>query len=450
MFIKMLSQTSIIVLDEFNILLPRLVKEYFGNSIRNFSSEICSIRRFIPDKDIDTGGIYGEKHKVECCTFNTENNSFKITSFNSNELVKNWGTLYPTLTEYLKCGNLILRGTDEFVEKLNPFVRMLEDNNILCIVDYPPASEEEKHTTRKFLRFSSSAVCLQSYEFEKWEDVRELIFCNWKERNENLVIPFVKLVDSRTVSKFTKIPLSPEQLPVVPKVPEIFPVLPKVPEITQTPKEEILKLPPLPVMNTSSKLPRRWDFSKDNSLLNTEANSQNIKTTSLTEKICERCKRSFQVTEEYKWKKMCSKSDCRRAPNASTSWSNKEIVWLENIMKRDGIKIRHCLNGEQVKIQFPPGSIQSCCYPDGFCEETNTVYEFYGDLWHGNPKFYKREDINPKSGRDGKPTKTFGELYDKTMERERILQDLGYNIVTIWEHDFDQGTWTSVEGLNKQ
>ena len=33
-------------------------------------------------------------------------------------------------------------------------------------------------------------------------------------------------------------------------------------------------------------------------------------------------------------------------------------------------------------------------HPDGFDPITNTIYEFYGDYWHGNPKIYKSNDMN--------------------------------------------------------
>jgi len=61
------------------------------------------------------------------------------------------------------------------------------------------------------------------------------------------------------------------------------------------------------------------------------------------------------------------------------------------------------------------------------------VYEFYGDLWHGNPSRFKRENINPINKK-----KTYGELYDETIKRENILKNAGFNIVTIWESDYNK------------
>lgn len=36
--------------------------------------------------------------------------------------------------------------------------------------------------------------------------------------------------------------------------------------------------------------------------------------------------------------------------------------------------------------------------------------------------------------------RTFGELNAKTMEREKILRDNGYKVISIWESDFKQLT----------
>jgi Zn finger protein HypA/HybF involved in hydrogenase expression len=65
---------------------------------------------------------------------------------------------------------------------------------------------------------------------------------------------------------------------------------------------------------------------------------------------------------------------------------------------------------------------------DGYDPKTNTVYEFYGDFWHGNPYKYKPDDINVINH------KTFGELYQNTIFREKEIRKY-YNLVTIWESD---------------
>jgi hypothetical protein len=67
---------------------------------------------------------------------------------------------------------------------------------------------------------------------------------------------------------------------------------------------------------------------------------------------------------------------------------------------------------------------------DGYCLETNTIYEFHGDYWHGNPLIYAPEEINEVSG------KSMGELYQKTIERENLIQSLGFNLVVMWETEY--------------
>lgn len=62
---------------------------------------------------------------------------------------------------------------------------------------------------------------------------------------------------------------------------------------------------------------------------------------------------------------------------------------------------------------------------DGYCKQTNTIYEFYGDKWHGNLNIFKPDDINTVSG------KKYIDLYNKTIEREKIIINLKFNLITI-------------------
>ena len=51
-------------------------------------------------------------------------------------------------------------------------------------------------------------------------------------------------------------------------------------------------------------------------------------------------------------------------------------------------------------------------------------------FWHGSPIIYNRDDIHPFI------KLSYGELYDKTLERNNIIKKLGYNLIIIWENDF--------------
>lgn len=69
-------------------------------------------------------------------------------------------------------------------------------------------------------------------------------------------------------------------------------------------------------------------------------------------------------------------------------------------------------------------------FVDGYDPKTRTVYEFNGDFWHGNPAVFDPLKYNKVSKR------TFGELYSRTLEKQRTLESLGYTVVSIWENDY--------------
>ncbi|RWZ87244.1 MAG: DUF723 domain-containing protein [Hydrotalea sp. AMD] len=69
---------------------------------------------------------------------------------------------------------------------------------------------------------------------------------------------------------------------------------------------------------------------------------------------------------------------------------------------------------------------------DGFDKNTNTIYLFHGDYWHGNPNIYNSLDVNKRNG------KTFGELYQQTLDYENRLKNVGYNVISIWEQEWIQ------------
>ncbi len=104
--------------------------------------------------------------------------------------------------------------------------------------------------------------------------------------------------------------------------------------------------------------------------------------------------------------------------------SFKAIQWLDSIMKSENIHIQHAGNDGEYRI---PSTRYKA---DGYCKETNTVYEFYGDYWHGNPTIFHPDVINESTNC------TMGELYQKTIKRELDIQRLGYNMIIIWENDW--------------
>lgn len=69
--------------------------------------------------------------------------------------------------------------------------------------------------------------------------------------------------------------------------------------------------------------------------------------------------------------------------------------------------------------------------PDAYNPLTNTIYEFYGDFYHGNPRKFDSFKVNPLT------KKTYGELYLNTLKKEYIISKAGYKLITIWELDWN-------------
>lgn len=69
---------------------------------------------------------------------------------------------------------------------------------------------------------------------------------------------------------------------------------------------------------------------------------------------------------------------------------------------------------------------------DGWDDKSDTVYEFLGDYWHGNPHRFNSFDFNKHCNL------TFGELYNSTFHKFEKLKRMGYNIKYIWESDWNK------------
>jgi Zn finger protein HypA/HybF involved in hydrogenase expression len=105
-------------------------------------------------------------------------------------------------------------------------------------------------------------------------------------------------------------------------------------------------------------------------------------------------------------------------PKCGHRISKGEKEWLDfmNIKQR------------QIAIQL----FETTKIVDGYDDKSKTVYEYYGDFWHGNPLIYNPNEINPRS------KLSMGELFNNTKKAEILLQTSGYNIITMWEKDWKE------------
>ena len=107
------------------------------------------------------------------------------------------------------------------------------------------------------------------------------------------------------------------------------------------------------------------------------------------------------------------------------NYSQGQIEWLK-YMCVSTPDICHILNHDDGEYKIPG----SHYYADGYSDEELCIFEYHGDYWHGNPKIYNQEEINKSVGT------TFGECYEKTLEKQRFCEETGYNYVSIWESEW--------------
>jgi hypothetical protein len=110
-------------------------------------------------------------------------------------------------------------------------------------------------------------------------------------------------------------------------------------------------------------------------------------------------------------------ADCPKCYNSSSKIENE---WLDSM----GI-LKH---NRQHKIQLNNFKIITV---DGYDPDTNTVYEFNGDFWHGNPKTYPT-GFNKVTKCD------FEILYFRTLDKAENIINSGYNLISIWESDWKE------------
>ena len=79
----------------------------------------------------------------------------------------------------------------------------------------------------------------------------------------------------------------------------------------------------------------------------------------------------------------------------------------------------HCLTSRNLSV-------------DGFCQESNEAFEFFGCFWHGCIVCQPQDEINPVNG------KSFQELCRKTKEKIKLQEECGFHVRFIWEYQWKQ------------
>lgn len=96
-------------------------------------------------------------------------------------------------------------------------------------------------------------------------------------------------------------------------------------------------------------------------------------------------------------------------PRSKVCWE-----WLSNLERIFKIKIVGC-NSPEITLTVKGKKFRV----DGYHKESETVFEFLGDYWHGNPKSFPEH----------------AEKYRKTIERLTALHEK-YNVIYVWESGY--------------
>lgn len=99
--------------------------------------------------------------------------------------------------------------------------------------------------------------------------------------------------------------------------------------------------------------------------------------------------------------------------------SKSETQWLDSLNIPSLIRQKHIKTKSKLLIV------------DGYNPETNTIYEFLGDYWHGNPNKFKPNQLIFQKHKLAKT------VYRETFERFALLKSLGYNVIYIWESEYN-------------
>ncbi|KAG5880700.1 hypothetical protein JTB14_024272 [Gonioctena quinquepunctata] len=98
------------------------------------------------------------------------------------------------------------------------------------------------------------------------------------------------------------------------------------------------------------------------------------------------------------------------------------LIWEEHCRN---IVINHAARGKETVLQG--------FKVDGYCLQTNTIFEFQGCYFHGHPSCFKH---NRDERLQDNPSETLSSRYERTIFKTNHLRSLGYEVVEKWECDF--------------
>ncbi|XP_018568461.1 uncharacterized protein LOC108908806 [Anoplophora glabripennis] len=101
------------------------------------------------------------------------------------------------------------------------------------------------------------------------------------------------------------------------------------------------------------------------------------------------------------------------------------IQWLVWEERQRGVNIMHAAKGKETVLEGVK--------VDGYCNQTNQIFEFYGCYYHGCAHCFKYNRNNPTYE---DPSDTLERRFESTAAKTERLKNLGYDIIEMWECNF--------------
>lgn len=105
--------------------------------------------------------------------------------------------------------------------------------------------------------------------------------------------------------------------------------------------------------------------------------------------------------------------------------SFKALKWLAWLEHSQNIKILSSVRGREMRIS-------NDIIVDGFYN--NTIYEFLGCYWHQCQICFPFQHHKPIDRKKS----SLRAIYESTIARSKKIMSFGFNLVQIWEHEFDE------------
>lgn len=141
--------------------------------------------------------------------------------------------------------------------------------------------------------------------------------------------------------------------------------------------------------------------------------------------LCKDCGKEFIYNSDRQYR---IKHNIGLCPNccpikASSSFLEEEFQEFISVIYRKDV-IFNCRN----IIKKPDSKLY--LELDVYIIDLKLAFEFNGDQYHANPKFYKKDDVSPVTNSKA------SDIWEKDRVKKELCEEKGIKLITIWEDDW--------------